>query len=162
MNARHSILMLAAGAIMLGFTGSVAALVAAECARVTHVSHGGQADHADLGEGRVMWRDWWSQEGSATDFAIVLCDTGEALRLRAQENNMNVRTSFDRTDAVLALIARELTAARAFATLARMAATLEPVARDVRLAMETRETCACAAYYPQLRGDKQAFVLEDL
>ena len=45
----------------------VQALDVTQCDRITHVSHGGQDMHRDLGEGRVMWRDWWSQEGTASD-----------------------------------------------------------------------------------------------
>ena len=65
--------------MVLLLTGPAQALDLAQCDRVTHVSHGGEDMHRDLGEGRVMWRDWWSQEGTATDYIIEDCGTGEAL-----------------------------------------------------------------------------------
>jgi len=52
------------------------ALTLDQCTRTTHISHGGEADHRDLGDGRVIWRDWWSQEGTATDYVIMECTTG--------------------------------------------------------------------------------------
>ncbi len=160
MTAHSSICALAGFGVAMCVAAPALAVSPEACTRVTHVSHGGQADHADLGEGRVMWRDWWSQEGSATDFALSQCDTGETLRFRSQETNMNARPEFDRRQAALDIVMREHGAARAFATLARVAAAVEPVARDVRIAIERSESCACAAYYPQMRGDKQAFTLE--
>jgi len=135
------------------------ALTIAECDRTTHISHGGEADHVDLGEGRVMWRDWWSQEGTATDFAIVDCAPGAALRFRTQEENMGPRLPFNRTDKALAIITRHESGARAFATLDRMAADLDGTAKDIRLETLTQETCACAALYPEARGGKTEFAL---
>ncbi|MGB5864081.1 MAG: hypothetical protein WBG95_07240 [Sulfitobacter sp.] len=160
MYARHPFRFLAACAAVLGMAGPVVAVTAAECMRVTHPTHGGEADHVDLGDGRVMWRDWWSQEGSATNYALVECQSGETLRLRTQEANMNARGNFDRDRVVTRMIKQQLAGARAFATLERMAAELDDVARDVVVQFETQETCACAAFYPQMRGDKTAFMLE--
>ena len=62
--------------------GPLHALQLTECARTTHVSHGGEAEHVDLGAGRVMWRDWWSQEGSALTLVVMDCGAGTALRAR--------------------------------------------------------------------------------
>lgn len=148
----------AAGVVLL--TGTQAsALTLSDCTRTTHISHAGQADHADLGEGRVMWRDWWSQEGTATGFTLVECATGAALTMRAQEENMGSRTAFFRTDDVLDILDRHHSGARVFATFDRMAVDLETVARDVEQLTLTDETCACAAAYPDLRGEKTEFVL---
>ncbi|MEE4189414.1 MAG: hypothetical protein V2I76_13320 [Roseobacter sp.] len=138
------------------------ALTLGECTRVTHVSHGGEADHVDLGEGRVMWREWWSQEGSSTDILISDCAPGEVLRFRTAEENMSARAPFDRTEDAMRVVARHETGSRVFATLARMSADLEKIARDVVVRVSPQETCACAAVYPQLRGQKQAFQLEGL
>ena len=113
----------------------------------------------DLGEGRVMWRDWWSQEGTATSFALVNCASGEALRFRAAEENMGRRSAFDRTDDAIDVLDRHQSGARVFATFERMAADLENIARDVAVTTLDQETCACAAAYPQLRGDKTEFML---
>ena len=78
-------------AAAVGFVYPAQALSLGDCTRVTHVSHGGQADHVDLGEGRVMWRNWWSQEGSSTDIVIADCEPGQVLMFRTAEENMNTR-----------------------------------------------------------------------
>ena len=135
------------------------ALTLADCARTTHVSHGGQADHMDLGQGRVMWRDWWSQEGTATTFTLVECASGDALRLRSAEENMGRRSAFDRTDDVMDVLDRHQAGARVFATFDRIAADLANIARDVEQMTLATETCACAAAYPALRGKKTEFML---
>lgn len=138
------------------------ALAVEDCTRTTHISHGGEADHWDLGEGRVMWRDWWSQESSATDITVADCGPGTALRVRAAEENMNARLPFDRTQDALQVIARHEAGSRIFATLERMAADLEKFTRDVTLLTLNEEVCACAALYPALRGEKTEFRLESL
>lgn len=128
------------------------------CTRITHVSHGGEDLHQDLGEGRVMWREWWSQEGTATDFVIVDCGPGTGLRFRTAEENMGVRPPFDRTDAALDVVALHESGARVFATLDRIADDLKGAARDISLYELTREPCACAALYGALRGERPAYV----
>ena len=144
------------GLLSVGTTAS--ALSLAECTRTTHISHGGEADHRDLGAGRVMWRDWWSQEGTATGFAIVECDSGATLRFRTAEENMGPRLPFDRTAKALAILARFESTARAFAGLERIAADLKGVARDIDIMTLDAEPCACAAAYPDRRGDKTEFM----
>jgi hypothetical protein len=135
------------------------ALTLIDCDRITHVAHGGEADHVDLGEGRVMWRDWWSLEGTATSFAIVNCAPGTALTFRTQEENMGARLPFDATAKALAIIDRHEAGARAFATFERIAADLDGIAQDIEITTLTAEPCACAASYPDARGDKTEFVL---
>ncbi len=135
------------------------ALSLGDCTRVTHISHGGEADHVDLGEGRVMWRDWWSQEGSASDISIADCAAGRVLQFRTAEENMTTRTPFDRTEDAMKIIARHESGARVFATLERMADELSKIVRDVTLRSETEENCACAALYPDQRGAKKEFRL---
>lgn len=142
---------------MLG--GEAVALSLTDCDRTTHISHGGEADHVDLGQGRVMWRDWWSQEGTATSFVLVDCAPGAALTFRTAEENMGNRLPFDRTEKALAVIQRHESGDRAFATFARMAADLDGIARDIEITTLTQEPCACAALYPEARGDKTAFKL---
>lgn len=142
--------------------GGAQALVPADCNRVTHVSHGGESDHVDLGEGRVMWRTWWSQEGTATDIAVMECGLGQVLIARTAEENMGRRGPLERTDDALAVIARHETGSRVFAALERIADDLTGMARDVRVEDWTVESCACAAFYPDLRGDKTNFRLEGL
>lgn len=145
------------GAVLFGLP--VNALTLQECDRTTHISHGGEADHVDLGEGRVMWRDWWSQEGTATSFAIVDCGPGAALTFRTQEENMGARLHFDKTEKALAILERHENGARAFATFDRIAADLNGTVKDIDFTTLDAEPCACAALYPEARGDKTEFKL---
>ena len=133
------------------------ALTLQDCDRTTHVSHGGEADHRDMGDARVMWRNWWSQEGTATSFEIVDCGTGAAVVFRTAEENMGARLPFDRTDKALDVIARHEAGARTFATFERMADDLNGIARDIALTTLTQEPCACAVLYPEMSGDKTPF-----
>jgi hypothetical protein len=146
--------------IMAGLlAGQAHALSLVDCKRTTHPSHGGEIRHKDLGEGRVMWLDWWSQEGTAKGMTLVECASGEMLKFRMAEENMGRRSAFDRTEDALAVLERHQNGARVFATFARIADDLEFIARDITLAVTTDETCACAAAYPALRGDKTEFQL---
>ncbi|MEL6641125.1 MAG: hypothetical protein AAFP98_07410 [Pseudomonadota bacterium] len=133
---------------------TASALTIAQCDRVTHVSHGGESDQTDLGEGRVMWINWWSQEGTSTDITIMECRSGQALRFRAAEANMTRgRTPFDKTDDALEVIALHESGARVFATFDR-------IARDIEEFQADTESCACAAAYPVLRNGKTPFDLD--
>jgi len=146
-------------AIVATLGGEAVALTLTDCDRTTHISHGGETAHVDLGMGRVMWRDWWSQEGTATSFTLVDCAPGMALRFRTQEENMGARLPFDRTEKALAVIDTHEAGARAFATFDRMAADLDGIARDIEITTLDAEPCACAVLYPDARGDKTEFML---
>jgi len=137
-----------------------AALTLSDCRRITHPSHGGQYGHRDLGEGRVMWVDWWTQEGSFKGFSLVDCGPGEILRFRSAEENIGPRPPFDRTDEARAVLDRHQSGDRVFATFGRIAADLEFIAREIEILTSTEEVCACSAAYPELRGDKEEFVLQ--
>lgn len=150
---------LAFGLLMTG-AGTATTLALADCARTTHISHGGEDMHRDLGKGRVMWRDWWSQEGTATDYVIVDCAEGRALSFRTQEDNMGDRPPFDRTNAALKIVESHENGARVFATLERMATDLAAEARDVDVVTLDAEPCACAALYAEMRGHKMEFALD--
>lgn len=139
----------------------VHALELSQCDRITHVSHGGEDQHQDLGEGRVMWRTWWSQEGTATDFTIMECASGEALRFRTAAVNMGNEIPYDRTDDALKVIERHERGARVFATLARMAEDLDGIAREVSISLDAAQSCACAARYPEMQGEKSVFELAE-
>ncbi|MDA9979890.1 hypothetical protein N9E38_00450 [Yoonia sp.] len=139
--------------------GQAQALDLIDCKRTTHPSHGGEIRHTDLGEERVMWIDWWSQEGTAKSISMVECASGETLRFRMAEENMGRRAMFDRTDDVIDILERHQSGARVFATFERIAADLDNIARDIEIATLTQETCACAAAYPELRGEKTEFQL---
>ena len=143
--------------VMLGT--QAAALTLTECKRTTHPSHGGEIFHQDLGDGRVMWLDWWSQEGTAKGFRLVDCASGETLRFRTAEENMGPRPAFDRTNDAMAVLERHQAGSRVFATFERIAADLALIARDIEITTQKDETCACAAAYPALRGDKTEFIL---
>ncbi len=146
-------------AILAGSAGQATAVELEACTRTTHVSHGGEADHVDLGEGRVMWREWWSQEGTFTDYKIVECGPGEALMFRTAEDGITDDIPFDRTFNALKIVDEQHEAARVFATLPRIADALDKTARKVQIANLQTEPCACAALYPDLRGDKTEFTL---
>lgn len=134
-----------------------AALTLAECERVTHISHGGVAAHRDLGAGRVGWVDWWSQEGVFTDITIADCKSGEFLRTRVREERMSDRAPFDRTDMVQHIIETELQAAPALFSFTRLRDAIHPKGKDIELAVRSTEACACAAAYPDLRGEKTPY-----
>lgn len=145
-------------AVILAVLASpVSALTLAECERVTHISHGGVAGHMDLGAGRVGWVDWWSQEGVFTDITVADCKTGEFLRTRVREERMSERPPFDRTDAVRSIIETELRGAPALFSFQRLRDAIHPKGKDIEVAVRTTEPCACAAAYPELRGEKTAY-----
>ncbi|MGR3513272.1 MAG: hypothetical protein ACU0GG_10935 [Paracoccaceae bacterium] len=133
------------------------ALTLAECERVTHISHGGVAAHMDLGAGRVGWVDWWSQEGVFTDITVADCKTGKFLRTRVREERMSERPPFDRTDAVRSIIETELKGAPALFSFQRLRDAIHPKGKDIEVAVLDAEPCACAAAYPELRGEKTAY-----
>ena len=147
--------------VLAVIAGQGQALTLEACTRTTHISHGGEAFHRDLGEGRVAWLDWWSQEGMAHDIMIVDCAPGAALRARTAEENMSARAPFHRTEDAVQIIDQQHKASRAFATLPRIAAALDKKAEDITLSTLTEEPCACAALYPDARGDKTKFVLTE-
>ncbi len=135
------------------------ALSLSDCRRITHISHGGEYGHRDLGEGRVIWTHWWTQEGSYKGYALVECATGETLSFRTAEENMGPEGAFDRTNDAREVLDRHQSGSRVFATFPRIAADLQYIARDITVTTETDETCACAAAYPELRGEKTEFTL---
>ncbi len=135
------------------------AVTLAECKRTTHPGHGGEMRHTDLGHGRVMWLDWWSQEGTAKGLSLVECVIGEMLRFRTAEENMGLRPTFDRTDDALEVLERHQAGSRVFATFTRIKGYLAFIARDIEITKLDHETCACATAYPVLRGDKTEFAL---
>lgn len=136
--------------------GQVGAVTLAECDRTTHVSHGGETGHRDFGAGRVGFAEWWSQEGVFTDLVIADCGSGDFLRTRVREDSISDRW-FDRTDDAVAIIMTEMEAAPALFSFDRLARSLERVGRDMEIASNSAETCACAALYPELRGNKTPY-----
>ncbi|MBT8475461.1 MAG: hypothetical protein KJO78_08310, partial [Alphaproteobacteria bacterium] len=148
---------LAALALCLA-AGASQALSPEACDRTIYVSHGGETAHRDLGAGRVSFIEWWSQEGVYTDFVVMDCASGVFLRTRAHEERVRDR-HFDRTDAVARIIEREVAASPALFSFDRLGRALEGTGRDIERSVSMTETCACAAFYPERRGDKTAFAL---
>jgi hypothetical protein len=132
------------------------ALELADCERRT-VWSGGEAQHRDLGSGRVAWHDWWSHEGVYTDLVVADCRTGARLTARVREERMSDRPPFDRRARAAGILAAEADAHPALFRLDRLAAALAPAARDLDIAQMSAEPCACAALYPGDRGGRSAF-----
>lgn len=127
------------------------------CERVTHPSHGGSSDHLDLGRGKVTWIDWWAQEGVFKDVWLADCRTGIAMSLRTWEERIMDRHVIDRTDRVVDEIRHQAETAPAFFTIERVAQKVRRDGVDLLIARYADEFCACAAAYPELRGNKNAF-----
>lgn len=130
-----------------------------ECNRTTHVSHGGEGGHMDLGAGRVLYGEWWSQEGVYVDVIVAHCGTGEFLRTRTREERISDRSAFDRTEKALGIIEQELGAAPELFSFKRLAQALDRTGEDIVIDALQSEPCACAAAYPDLRGAKTPFAL---
>lgn len=136
-----------------------AALTLADCDRTIYVSHGGERGHRDLGADRVIFAEWWSQEGVFVDLIVANCASGQQLRTRTREERISDRLPFDRTDKALGIIETELAGAPELFSLTRLARALEHTGEDIELAKLKAEPCACAAVYPDLRGNRAPFVL---
>ncbi len=145
-----------AAVALLVSAGAAQALTPADCDRTTHISHGGETGHRDFGASRVGYAEWWSQEGVYTDLVVMACPSGEFLRTRVREERVSERF-FDRTDKALDLIERELAAAPELFSFRRLADALKGTGRDIEIAVADAETCACAAFYPDARGDKTPY-----
>ena len=149
----------ALAAIALFGAAPVAALTLEACNRTTHVSHGGEGGHMDLGAGRVLYGEWWSQEGVYVDVIVAHCGTGEFLRTRTREERISDRSAFDRTEKALGIVEQELGAAPELFSFKRLAQALDRTGEDIVIDALQSEPCACAAAYPDLRGAKTPFVL---
>ena len=141
----------------LTLAAPLSALTLEECDRTTHVSHGGEAGHRDMGVGRVGYVEWWSQEGVYTDFIVADCASGKFLKTRAREERMSERAPFDRTNDVLEIIEREFAASPSLFSFERLAMALDRTGRDIEVATLAKEPCACAALYPTLRGPRTPY-----
>ena len=153
---RQTLFGLACGA--LAFAGLPAvALTLGDCDRTTHISHGGESMHRDLGAGRVSYVEWWSQEGVYNDVVLANCETGKFLRTRVREERISNRVTFDVSKKAAGLIEVELTSSPALFSFERLADALKGTGRDMEIAQLEFEPCACAAQYPELRGGKTPF-----
>ena len=139
------------------FALPAAALTLAECERTTHVSHGGERGHRDMGAGRVLYGEWWSQEGVYTDLVVADCRAGKLLRTRTREQRISARLPFDRTEKALKIIETEFAASPSLFRLEGLARALKRPVRDIEISMMQSEPCACAALYPEARGNRAPF-----
>ena len=154
--------MLRAAIISLALAGTpVSALDLAQCDRVTHLSHAGAARHMDHGDGHVSWVTWWAQEGVYTDLNVADCSDQTMLTSRLREENIKDR-AFDRRDAGAEIFDRHIRRASAFFSLQDMADDLTRIGLETTVRPMASEVCACAAAYPDSRGDLTAFELEDI
>ncbi len=151
---------LALSAALIGTSGAQA-LTLAECTRVTHVSHGGEAGHRDLGQGVVAWANWWSQEGVQETLVLADCRAGEMLSVVTRSENMNRALPFDRTDRAVDAI-DSMSASPVMRGFAQIAQRLEGMHLAPEITALTTEPCACAVLYPALRGDRPAFEMDTL
>lgn len=146
-----------AALLLLALATPAAALDLEACTRTTHVSHGGEAAHRDMGAGLVLWVEWWSQEGVYKDIYLANCSTGDALKARVQEERIGPRGPFDNFDRAMAAVAAQHSGSQAFFTLERVADALETLSRDAEIAPLTVEPCACASLYPEADAHWDAF-----
>lgn len=154
------IMALISGALLAISAVPVVALTLDDCNRTIYVSHGGESDHRDLGAGRVTYVEWWSQEGVYTDVVLANCETATALTTRVREERISERAPFDVTKKALGIIETELTASPSLFSFENLADRLAGTGEDTKITMLTEEPCACAALYPELRGQMTPF--EDL
>lgn len=152
--------MIRATAISLALVAPPAAtaLELEACDRTTHVSHGGEAGHRDLGAGRVAWAEWWSQEGVYLDYHVADCASGQALSTRVREERIKDRV-FDRSEAGLKIIDRHTRRDAALFSLRDLAADLKHTGEDITIRKMQADPCACAALYPDLQGARTPFEL---
>ncbi|MEM1387283.1 MAG: hypothetical protein AAF748_05745 [Pseudomonadota bacterium] len=143
-------------AVLLPFAAA-ADLSLAACDRTTHISHGGETAHRDIGGGRVLYLNWWAQEGVYTDVVVADCAAGNRLIARLKEERIKPRPPFDRVEKGLAVLDAHLTISPALFSLEWVARALDGTGRDIAISALPSEPCACAVLYPEMRGDWAAF-----
>ncbi len=87
---------------------------------------------------------------------LMRCEDGQFLRTRTREERISDRW-FDRRAEASRIIETELQSAPSLFSFATLERSLKGVGRDIEIATAARETCACAAAYPELRGDKAPY-----
>ena len=141
----------------LALASPAQALTLADCTRITHPAHAGEAGHRDFGGALVGYAEWWSMEGVYTDIVVADCRRDRYLRTRVHEERISRRAPFDRTDATKAIIAREMTVSPSLFSFERLAEAITPTGRDIEIAHLLDEPCACAAAYPEMTGQKTPY-----
>lgn len=145
--------------LLLALATPAPALELAQCARLTTPSHGGEAEHRDLKDGRVFYVEWWSLEGVYRDIVVADCGTAQHLTARTVEERISDRPPYDRDAKAARLLETELGASAALFSLDRIARALDGAARDIKIAALDVEPCACAALYPGARDWASPFQL---
>lgn len=143
------------GAILAA--GQAGAVTLEACERVTLISHGGEAGHRDFGGGRVGFAEWYFHEGAYVDLVVEDCAKGEFLRTRVREERIKPDREFNRTDKVIAIIEREMAASPFLFSFRRLDQAIGRMGADTEVVSTHSETCACAALYPEHRGDKTPY-----
>ncbi|MDJ0824881.1 MAG: hypothetical protein QNJ16_05195 [Rhodobacter sp.] len=144
-------------ALGAGVAVPASGLTLTDCDRTTHISHGGETGHRDLGAGRVAYAEWWSQEGVYLDIVVADCGTGEKLMARTREERISERPPFDRTDKAVRILDQQLSVSPSLFSLTRLAGALQGTGKDIEIAAMAAEPCACAALYPGLQVDRAPF-----
>ncbi|MEM1432185.1 MAG: hypothetical protein AAGG09_22225 [Pseudomonadota bacterium] len=144
-------------ALFLGWAPPAAALALEGCVRVVKGWNGWEIRHRDLGHGRVAFAESWSAEGTYLDLIVTECDSGDTVRTRVREEMVKDRPAFNRTARGVEIVDRHARRSPALFSIDALAADLADVGEDTDVRRVPAEFCACAALYPELRGEKTAF-----
>ncbi|MEO1677362.1 MAG: hypothetical protein AAFU80_04295 [Pseudomonadota bacterium] len=119
--------------------------------------NGWEGGHRDLGAGRVAFAETWSAEGVYTDIYVSDCETGESLRTRTRQELMSDAPPFDRTRRAVEVVDRHARRHPALFGIDMLAEELSGIGEGTATFVTPDELCACAAFYPELRGDRTPF-----
>ena len=152
---KQTAIILASSAVIAA--DAAAQKIARECQRRVD-GNAVEHSHSDLGDSLVGWFWSWTAEGVADDMIVAECGSGKTLTARARSERMTETIPYDRRQAAMREILR-LTRpeARAFFTLEGLREALQDVRVPSEIASVAEENCACAAFYPGLRGDKTPY-----
>ncbi|MEL6207224.1 MAG: hypothetical protein AAFR47_18185 [Pseudomonadota bacterium] len=128
-----------------------------DCIRVVRGWNGWEVGHRDLGAGRVAFAETWSAEGVYTDIYVSDCETGESLRTRTRQELMSEAPPFDRTRRAVEVVDRHARRHPALFGIDMLAEELSGIGEGTTTFVTPDELCACAAFYPELRGDRTPF-----
>ena len=135
-----------------------AAVSAGDCLRRVD-TYAFERDQTDLGLGRVSWTWSWTAEGVADDLFLADCASGEAIAARKRDENMTSPVPYDRRPRARRVL-ETLKQGPQFLTMARATEAFEDQRIPVRALTLSHEPCACAAFYPEARGDKTPFAAQ--
>ena len=153
--AKIAIIIAVAVAVFVAVTESDAMTLDA-CARPI-ATHGEEYGHTDLTGGLVLWGERWSNQGFYEDIHMANCQTGEALTGRMVSQGMREAIPYDRRAQAGEALQTLLAGSVAFLNLDRAETALDSVRVPVERTVLRDEPCACAALYPEERGDRFPF-----